>query len=381
MDFSRLSYWEKDTFFSGIDIAIVGGGIVGLSAGIFARRKFAGAKVVVLERAALPHGATTRNAGFACFGSVSEILDDLDNHLVEDVMGLVSLRWKGLMILRQMLGDENIGYEATGGYEIFTPEDSVLRDKCLGAVEYLNQLLIEQDVFTDPVFRISSAFDIEKTGFSGVTDMIYNPLEGQLHSGKLWLSLYREAVKAGVIYLTGMDIESIRHTGNGVGLLAHGGYEIPAERVIVANNGFARKLLGMLDVQPARGQVIVTSPLGQLPFAGPFHHHQGYNYFRNLGDRVLLGGGRHIAKDTETTDQTVVTEEIQQYLETLLSQVILPGVSYGIEHRWAGIMGMGKEKKPVIRQVEDRVYCAVRMGGMGVAIGTWVAQEVVNIME
>jgi hypothetical protein len=33
----------------------------------------------------LPHGASTKNAGFACFGSISEIIDDLKSHSEEEV--------------------------------------------------------------------------------------------------------------------------------------------------------------------------------------------------------------------------------------------------------------------------------------------------------
>jgi hypothetical protein len=43
----------------------------------------------------LPHGASTKNAGFACFGSISEIIDDLKSHS-EGGFQLVTKRWEGL---------------------------------------------------------------------------------------------------------------------------------------------------------------------------------------------------------------------------------------------------------------------------------------------
>ena len=35
--------------------------------------------------------------------------------------------------------------------------------------------------------------------------------------------------------------------------------------------------------------------------------------------------------------------------------------------RWAGIMGVGKTKKPIVKKLSENVSCGVRMGGMGVA--------------
>jgi hypothetical protein len=48
----------------------------------------------------LPQGASTKNAGFACFGSLSEIIDDLKSHS-EEGNSTRSKRWKGLQLLRK----------------------------------------------------------------------------------------------------------------------------------------------------------------------------------------------------------------------------------------------------------------------------------------
>jgi len=75
----NLSYWELQTYFKNIDLTIIGSGIVGLTAAIESKKKFPSLKVIVLERGILPSGASTKNAGFSCFGSVSELLSDLKN--------------------------------------------------------------------------------------------------------------------------------------------------------------------------------------------------------------------------------------------------------------------------------------------------------------
>ena len=73
---SPWSYWELQSFLQRYPVAVLGSGIVGLSAAIQIKTERPELPVLVLERGALPTGASTRNAGFACFGSLSELLDD-----------------------------------------------------------------------------------------------------------------------------------------------------------------------------------------------------------------------------------------------------------------------------------------------------------------
>jgi glycine/D-amino acid oxidase-like deaminating enzyme len=114
---------------------------------------------------------------------------------------------------------------------------------------------------------------------------------------------------------------------------------------------------------------------------GAFHYEEGYYYFRSVEDnRVLLGGGRNLDFKAEETYQFGFTELVQNKLKTLLKEVILPDTAFEIEHWWSGIMGFGQEKPPIIREVMPNVYCAVRMSGMGVAIGSKVAQRVAEMV-
>ena len=106
-----LSYWEKQHFFNKSDLVVIGSGIVGLNAAISFKLKFPSKKVTVLERGILPSGASTKNAGFACIGSVSELSDDLTKMSEQNVWETVSFRYAGLKKLRSLVGDENIYYQ------------------------------------------------------------------------------------------------------------------------------------------------------------------------------------------------------------------------------------------------------------------------------
>jgi hypothetical protein len=143
----------------------------------------------------------------------------------------------------------------------------------------------------------------------------------------------------------------------------------------VATNAFASQLLDLKDVVPGRAQVLVTKPIKNLKIKGSFHVDRGYYYFRNIDQRILLGGGRNLNPLREQTFENGLTSDIQTSLETLLRDLILPDQAFEIDRRWSGIMGLGSEKMPILKEVQNRVIAAVRMGGMGVAIGTIVGEN------
>ena len=114
-----LSYWELKNWFTDVHYTIVGSGIVGLHAALRLRERFPESKILVLEKGMLPQGASTKNAGFACFGSISEIIDDLKSQTEQQVIDLITKRWDGLKLLRKSLGDDAIDFNPNGGYELF----------------------------------------------------------------------------------------------------------------------------------------------------------------------------------------------------------------------------------------------------------------------
>ena len=42
-------------------------------------------------------------------------------------------------------------------------------------------------------------------------------------------------------------------------------------------------------------------------------------------------------------------------------------------------MGVGPQKKAVVKAINNNVFCGVRLGGMGVAIGSSVGQELADL--
>ncbi|MGY5846029.1 NAD(P)/FAD-dependent oxidoreductase [Salegentibacter sp. HM20] len=370
----NLSYWETQTWFSNIDFCIIGSGITGLNCGLQLKKNHPKAKILILERGLLPNGASTKNAGFACFGSISEILEDLKTHSEEDVLQLIQKRRKGLDLLRNNLEDANIGYREYGGYELFTKEDSELFEECSSKIGEVNRLL-------KPLFG-TEVFSVEKNifGFREIQKkLVYNKFEGQLNTGKMMQELLKKAQTAGIKIINSVSVQEFSDGANSVKIKCDK-FEFSAQKLLIATNGFARQL-GIEEVKPARAQVLITKPIKNLKIKGTFHLDKGYYYFRNIHDRILFGGGRNLdfkAEETTSLDQTPL---IQNRLENLLKTSILPETTFEIEQRWSGIMGVGNSKKPVIKQLSNNVYCGVRLGGMGVAIGSLIGKELSELVK
>ncbi len=374
----QLSYWEKDQYFRRIDVLIVGAGIVGLNAALRLREKHPQLQITVWERSPLPAGASTRNAGFACFGSLTELLDDLKKHSEAEVLQLLERRWQGLLRLRQLLGDDTLAYREWGGYEIFRPGEEESYESCCDQMADLNRQIA-------PIIGRSEIYQtaddrIDNFGFADVKHLIVNRAEGQIDTGAMMRGLLELARSKGITVINGLGLSHWESEGAGLRVVANNGWEVYTPKLLIATNGFARQLLPELEVQAARNQVLITEPIPGLPMEGCFHYERGYFYFRNIHSRILLGGGRHLAAEAEQTNSFGTSSLIQEALLRLLREVILPGREVAVAQWWSGILGVGTQKLPIVREVSPNVVAAVRLGGMGVAIGSLVGQEAADLV-
>lgn len=372
-----FSFWEKESFLPDQDFIIIGAGIVGLQASLALHQLHPDARIMILERGALPSGASTRNAGFACFGSISEILDDLHKSPESLVADTVKMRFEGLSLLRKSVPDSVMDYENSGGFEIFHSADDL--KKFADAIPDLNAKM-ESWIGLENVYRHDESL-AEKNGLRDVYGTIVNQYEGLLHPGKMIHYLLEKCYENNIRIIFGSNVLNIEEQNDKCIISLEGG-KISAEKVLVATNGFAQRLLPQLEVQPARNQVLLTNSIKNLRLKGGYHLDAGYFYFRPVGDRVLIGGGRHLAGNEENTDAFGQTEFIHNTLLNLLRKHVLHEQDFEIEHSWSGILGIGSQKKPIVQMTSSSIGVAVRMGGMGVAIGTLVgirAAEMISL--
>lgn len=374
-----LSIWERNEFIQ-YDHIIIGSGIVGLTTAYYLKKNHPNKSVLVLERGLLPTGASTKNAGFACMGSLTEILDDLKTASEEEVLKLFLLRKKGLERLQSILGKEKMGYQTNGSYELIFENEKEALDK----LDYCNQLLrseIKQDAF-----KLNNS-KINEFGFNGVYALVENLCEGEIDTGLMMKNLIHLVSSMGIEIKTGCEVLSFEEKTNEVDIICNNPLLkneliFKANKLFICTNAFAKKLLPQANVTPGRGQILITKPIPNLKFKGIFHFEEGYYYFREYKGCVLFGGGRNLDKQTEETTEFELNNQIQQSLIEKLQTIILPNQHVEIDMQWTGIMAFGPSKKPIIEQFSDKVFVGVRMGSMGVAIGSEVGcclADMINI--
>lgn len=367
----ETSIWEAETFVRKRDIIIIGAGFSGLWTALSLKEKFPKNSILVVERASFSQGASSRNAGFACFGSLTEVLSDFQKMGSEKTLSLVEMRFRGLQKIQEYFPATKIDFEYSGGYEIINNEKPLLE------MEEVNSLLKEITKLEHTYIKVDDK--IKEFGFANSKHLVLNPLEGGLHPGKLLQELMKKCREQEVEFLFGAEvIEVIEHLQK-VEVFLKDGRQIYSEEVVYCTNAFSHRFF-IKDIAPARGQVLLTSPIENLTISGTFHYDEGYYYFRNLGDRILLGGARNLDFENEETYNIGLSERIQNHLEKFLKEIILPKSTYTIERRWSGIMAMGNEKTPLIERLSQRQLCAVRLSGMGVALAPIVGEKITSLI-
>ncbi|HEY2349697.1 MAG TPA: FAD-dependent oxidoreductase [Puia sp.] len=373
-----LSVWESESFFAPKDFIVVGSGFTGLWSAYYLKKRFPNKSVLILERGIIPSGASSRNAGFACFGSFTELESDTSQHGENEMLDLVELRFKGLEKIRKKFSASSIGYENLGGYELVSParypDMNLLRTR----IDHLNNQL-KSITGKQKTFQLNNS-KIKSFGLGGSNHLIENKLESQLHSGKLLEALVQLVSSEGISILTQVDVKKMGLFSNHVELETNLPPTLRAEQVLVCTNAFAKTLLPELDIRPARGQMLLTEPIEALKIKGTFHYDEGFYYFRNLDNRLLLGGARNRFLTEEETFSAGTSEPVQDELERFLREIVLPGVQHQISMRWSGTMAVGKEKKPIVQKINERVFCAVRMSGMGVALAPQLGKKVAGMV-
>ncbi len=372
-----FSYWEKNHFFH-CDLAVVGSGFVGLSTAIHFKKKYPKARVLVLERGVFPNGASTKNAGFACFGSLTEILDDFWQMNQDEVQALVAKRYSGLLQIRKNFGDKALGYKHSHGFELIDERSLQAIDQ----MENVNKLLkkiFKKDVF----FKVKKP---EKFGFSDkIKAVVENKFEGELDPGKYMDSLWTMAEMVGIRILTGISVLEIRKDEGQIFAESNSGkesMEFIAEKIAICTNAFTKKLWPESDIEPGRGLILLSKPLEfEIPWKGTFHLDKGYVYFRKVDGRLLLGGARNKDFESEKSTDFKVNPKIKSHLEQLAGEVVFPGKEIEWEMEWTGIMAFGPKKSPLIQQVGEKTVAAVRLGGMGGAIGWEVGRELSGLLR
>ena len=372
-----ISYWEKTQLLH-YDLVVLGGGITGIFCALHFRKNNPTASIAILERGLFSSGASTKNAGFACFGSLSELIEDESELGEEKLLSIIKMRLDGLSMLRETVGDHKMDLKWDGGYELFFDKNP----KKLNQIDHINSIL--KPFFSKDVFIINNK-KIKKFGFNTdmVNHLVQNSFEGQLNTGKLMRVLRTKLNKKDITFFSNTELTDFESKSNKNQLLIslkNQKFNLTCNKLAICNNAFATQILPKFNVVPGRGLIILTKPFSKLNIKGSFHYDRGFYYFRNIENRILFGGGRNLDFKKEETIEFGINKKIKNKLSTDLEKFIIPKHKIEIDMEWSGIMAFGKSKIPIIKKESNSVAVGIKSSGMGVAIGSYVGKSVADIL-
>lgn len=368
-----LSYWEKDSYYVDVDIVIIGAGLMGLWSAYELKKAAPSLTITILEKNATPLGASTRNAGFACFGSLTELISDESTMGTAAMLSIVESRFKGIQKIRANFSDEAIQYDACGGFEAIQ-NNHFTAPNLDGHIHYLNELLA-------PITGKHQTFcnatkQMNRYGVKAFDHLVYNSFEAGIHSGKLVNELTSKVLALGIRIINGVEVKGWIKTAESLEITTQFGPSMKAKQLIVCVNGFTQTLLPQLNILPARGQILLTKPIKGLALKGTFHFDEGFYYWRNIGNRILIGGARNLAIAEEQTTNLAGSDKIRNHLAQFLATYIDTTEPIEIEQSWSGVMGFTPNKEPLCTWAEPNVLAVIACNGMGVALTPIVAEKV-----
>jgi glycine/D-amino acid oxidase-like deaminating enzyme len=93
-----------------------------------------------------------------------------------------------------------------------------------------------------------------------------------------------------------------------------------------------------------------------------------------------MGGMRHLFSNSESTSVQGNTDDVVRALTIFIQHKIHTTSEIEIDLAWSGILGVGNDERPVVMEVQERVFVGVRLGGIGVAIGSLIGEELAELI-
>jgi len=367
----KLSYWDKSILQKPCDVLIIGAGLVGLSSAISLKKRIPSMSIEILEKQSYGALASSRNAGFACFGSLSEIYADIAKYGEEQTIALLQKRRRGIRNLIDKFGSHNLQYKNYGGYEVFAQADDY--DLQNSRIQEVNKWI------GSDIFQATSTPE----GIKLYPMAILNREEGQLHTGRLYNLLRTEALQLGITITRSAEVMKVYSDQNTVTFKIEpytDHLEKKAAKVLLCTNAITKVLLKEEDIIPVRNQVIITHPIEGLAWKGCFHQDEGYIYFRNVDDRILIGGARHRFPDEEIGILGSNYANLNFLLDHVSEFLAPHNVSVSIDQSWSGILSGGNDRMPIVKRIHENMVVAARLSGMGVAIGMDIGEEAATLL-
>jgi gamma-glutamylputrescine oxidase len=346
------------------DVAIVGGGISGLSAALHLRER--GYQVTLLEAEHLGFGGSGRSGGQSIFGYACE-MSALEKAVGEaDARRMWDVSVEGLDLQRELIARHGIDCDYTPGHMIVglkRRHDDALREEA-------EQLARKYDYH--------SLRYIEREELRGIvasdryTSGLYDSNGGHLHPYRYTLGLGAAAARAGVSihehsWVTRLDIaqhantEHVIHTSQG---------QVRAPHLLIAGGALLGKLVPELAAKLMNigTYIVTTQPLGAERAASLIRNQAAVadmnwilDYFRVLADTRLLFGGRVSYSGIDPFDSSRV---LRRRIATVFPQL----TEARVEYAWGGYLDITPNRAPHFGRLAPGAWFIQGLSGHGMVI-------------
>jgi glycine/D-amino acid oxidase-like deaminating enzyme len=344
------------------DVAIVGGGITGLSTALHVAEK--GAKVILLEAEEPGWGASGRNGGQVNAGLKLDPDVVERDHGVELGRRMNALAGAAPAFVFDLVKRQAIRCEAR--------QNGTLRAAVgahhVAAIRISGEQLIRRGA---PIEILEGTAVAQATGTARYRAALYDRRGGDLNPLSFARGLARAAIGAGALVHGGTRVSRLASAGDSWKLHTDRG-SVVAERVVLATNGYTDDLWPRLrrTIVPLFGAIAATAELPDeiartiMPGRSVLYESGAVTvYYRVDAHRRLLIGGRGPMREINAA---MAIPHLLAYARKLWP--MLGSIEW--THAWGGRLAMTRDHYPHVHEPAAGVLACLGYNGRGVALAT-----------
>lgn len=333
---ATLSPWQSPP--SRVSVAIIGGGIAGCSIAYWLSR--AGIDCAVLERAGVAAGASGRNDGQVLLESA-----EFYNRLVAGM---------GRERAREILNFRRDCIRELAAFASPLEKSLDLRRGCVALASTPaeeKELSVEFSHLSDDGFNVQwqdRDAAAAKSGSDAFTCGLFFPDDLTLDPFRLTESIAAAARLGGARVCEGVEVTAVHEDKISYRQAGVDG-ELRFDMLVFATNAYAAQLLPgyAKRLWPVRAQMLMSEPTDpplSLPHGCQTNY--GYDYWKERGGRIYIGGRRFLDESAEYTDQEGLNDKIQNAIVAFVEETY--GRKIRVARRWSGIMCYSQDGLPLI---------------------------------
>jgi glycine/D-amino acid oxidase-like deaminating enzyme len=359
------------------DVAIVGGGLTGLSAAIHLRRK--GASVALFEAERVGWGASGRNGGFCTTGLSIGMLEAIDRFGFDVAKRLYLTYDDAIDLVERLIDEEAIdcNFARTGKLSLACKPSHYER---LAAAHELLNARLGRDTLLVP--RASIRTEVGTDFYYGG---LVEPQAAGLHVGKFVRGLEAAAIRLGAHVLEGARVTRLVETSDQRVEVQSTRGKVTAKQVLVATDGYTDGLVPHYRrrIVPVGSFIVATEQLEPslvdelIPRRRMAADSKNLLYYFRItpDNRMLFGGRAQFALSNPSSDARSA-----KILEAGMVQVYPQLAGRRIDYAWGGQVGMTLDRMPHAGQHKG-IYYSLGYNGHGVQMATYMGRQMAEVLD